>query len=398
MSFYGNLPRSVLTDNTSGDRKFLSLEAFRGLAALMVVLYHSRFYGQTSAVSFVSNSFLFVDFFFLLSGFVMAHSYLERIGRDITLRKFVLLRFGRLYPLHLFTLLLWVPYVAVKVLLHHCGIGDTDPSESNNTFTFLSNVFLVQSFDGYYPLSWNFPSWSISAEFYTYVLFFIFIYATLKLFSARGVRTAGVLALSLGGYAMAWLVEDQGIEVFLFQCIGGFFAGILIFLVYQRVRPSPLRYGAATAVELLTVVFMIWCVTNNHGQGFRGNSFFYLCIVSFVAVIYCFVVQRGWLSGLLSRPLFQFIGKLSYSIYMLHAIVLAMTENLFVYVLKFHKTSFEGAANVIVFKAANVVNVALIVVVIVVSALTYRFVELPWRTRFKRFAADNRDLVEKSPS
>jgi peptidoglycan/LPS O-acetylase OafA/YrhL len=83
---------------------------------------------------------------------------------------------------------------------------------------------------------------------------------------------------------------------------------------------------------------------------------------------------------------------------MLHAIVLAMTENLFVYVLKFHKTSFEGAANVIVFKAANVVNVALIVVVIVVSALTYRFVELPWRTRFKRFAADNRDLVEKSPS
>ena len=354
----------------------------------MVVLYHSRFYAAASSVSFVRNSYLFVDFFFLLSGFVMAHSYLDRIGNGIGLRKFIVLRFGRLYPLHLFTLLLWAPYIVVKVLLHQRGIGDTDPSESNNLLTFLSNLFLFQAFDGYYPLTWNFPSWSISAEFYTYLIFFLFIYFISKILSTPRVRAVYILCISILSYTVACLADGHGMELFLFQCMGGFFLGAFLFFVHQKIRIPRVGAGVKTVLELSAIAFMVLSVSMIREPGFRDNPPVYLSIFSFFCLIFCFVSQEeGFVSNLLKGNVFQFIGKRSYSIYMMHAIVLASVENVFVYLLRFDKSSFEGAANVIVFSGANLVNLALLLAVIMLSAFTYEFVELPWRMRFRKLAS-----------
>src|SRR5688500_10583763 len=187
--------------------RFQSLEAFRGLAAIMVVLYHSRFYAENSYVAFVRHSDIFVDFFFVLSGFVMAYSYMDKIGHNISFRKFILLRFGRLYPLHLFTLFLWLPYIAVKLILFEKGIGDTDPSESNNIYTFISNIFLFHAIDGYQPLSWNFPSWTISAEFFTYIFFFLFILFVSRLFLSRGKVAVRVILVAVIAYILTWVLD-----------------------------------------------------------------------------------------------------------------------------------------------------------------------------------------------
>lgn len=382
-------PASELkAERSATTTKFLSLEAFRGLAAVMIVLYHSRFYSTDDYVPFVKHSHIFVDFFFILSGFVMAYSYLGRIGSKMTLKRFFLMRFGRLYPLHLFTLLLWVPFIIVKVIFYEKGIGGTDPSESNNLFTFFSNLFLVQAFDGYQPLSWNFPSWSISAEFYTYILFFLIIYLTTKVLSSTASLMSSIVFITVAAYASIWWLDGKGVELFFLQCIGGFFLGILIFLLYKRANIQALDFRVATILEITVLTFMVYSVIRNQRQGFSDNIFFYICIVSFLCVIYVFVIQEtGYISRLLKNPAFQSIGKLSYSIYMVHAIILAGVENVFVYILHFDKSSFDGVNDVIVFSQANIVNAALILIVILFSAATYHFIELPWRARFKKLAS-----------
>jgi peptidoglycan/LPS O-acetylase OafA/YrhL len=370
--------------------RFQSLEAFRGMAAIMVVLYHSRFYAENEYVAFVRHSDIFVDLFFVLSGFVMAYSYMDKIGEKISFRKFIILRFGRLYPLHLFTLFLWLPYIAVKLLMFERGIGDTDPSESNNLLTFISNVFLLHAIDGYQPLSWNFPSWTISAEFFTYIFFFLFILFASRILSSQRKIAVSILSVAIGAYVLAWLLDGgYGLELFILECTGGFFIGIFLFLVYKKIPFPVIGVMAATALEIMAVAFLIFSVSNIQAQGFRDNLFFYISILSFAALIYLFVAQEaGHISRFLKAPVFQFIGKLSYSIYMVHAIVLAGVENLFVYLFKFDKTSFDGASNVIVLNEANYINLAILLTVIFFSALTYQYIELPWRARFRKLASE----------
>ncbi|MFT5164350.1 MAG: peptidoglycan/LPS O-acetylase OafA/YrhL, partial [Alteromonadaceae bacterium] len=107
--------------------KFNSLESLRGIAAVIVALFHSGFMSG-SKYALIAQGDIFVDFFFVLSGFVMAFAYVEKIQSGLGIKKFTLLRFGRLYPLHLFMLLVWVPYVLAKAFAYYkLGLGSNDP-------------------------------------------------------------------------------------------------------------------------------------------------------------------------------------------------------------------------------------------------------------------------------
>lgn len=150
--------------------KKLHLESLRGIAALSVVFYHYSlgFLHLTILKNgFTDNAGLMVDFFFVLSGYVMALSYGDKISNWSQLLNFQFKRFIRLYPLHLIMLLL---FLLLEIAKYAAGYS----SEQNSIFgpitgleDFISNLFLTHNFTG--DLSWNRPSWSISAEFYTYV-------------------------------------------------------------------------------------------------------------------------------------------------------------------------------------------------------------------------------------
>jgi peptidoglycan/LPS O-acetylase OafA/YrhL len=84
------------TDRGDFAMRFEALDGWRGLCALAVALIHLEFAGQFYDVSFVRNSYLFVDFFFVLSGFVITHSTWGRINTSESLFGFVLKRFARL--------------------------------------------------------------------------------------------------------------------------------------------------------------------------------------------------------------------------------------------------------------------------------------------------------------
>jgi peptidoglycan/LPS O-acetylase OafA/YrhL len=158
------------------------LDSLRGIAALAIVFLHFSTNLFPAIGNFLSNVnthqrlYLFVDLFFVLSGYVLTHNYQQRIIKDLRHHyfPFMIKRFFRIYPLHLFTLAyLVILHWAIKPSFSHIT---PDPFEIlRNKFTLLTNVFLIHSSglgDGgcYNCTSWNYPSWSISVEFLSYFL------------------------------------------------------------------------------------------------------------------------------------------------------------------------------------------------------------------------------------
>src|SRR5258708_35067428 len=97
-------------------QRFVVLDSWRGIAACLVALFHLDAYSHLYEVPFLRNSWLFVDFFFVLSGFIIAANYRQRLSEGFGLGRFLLLRLGRLYPLHLAMLALFVAFALLKVV------------------------------------------------------------------------------------------------------------------------------------------------------------------------------------------------------------------------------------------------------------------------------------------
>lgn len=364
--------------------KYRSLEAFRGLAAILVALFHSAF-AVNQQHPIISQGAIFVDFFFILSGFVIAFAYTEKIKQGFDFKTFFLLRFGRLYPLHLFMLLIWLPYIIVKTIaFHELGLGDADPSEHNNILSFFSNLILINSLNVHTYLSWNYPAWSISVEFFTYIIFF----ASIVIFR-RFNRFAVAIIISLGAYLSLFIYnQDTLLKTYdwgLIRCLGGFFLGSAIFQLSGKVafRPSPLL---ASLCEVMATVLMLIMVLNSAtSTGFQLASF-----ISFGLVIYIFSAQeKGILSRILTIKPILFLGTLSYSIYMTHAIIFAIFATIGKKLFDIpSKTIGSGQEQLtlLITPYADLINAALLTLIIALSYLTYRFVEVPWRNKFRTIA------------
>src|SRR2546430_1942703 len=105
------------TKKKSGNmERFGVLDSWRGIAACLVALFHLDAYSHLDGVPFLRTSWLFVDFFFVLSGFVIAANYQQRLLDGFGVGRFLLLRLGRLYPLHFTMLALFVGVELLRAL------------------------------------------------------------------------------------------------------------------------------------------------------------------------------------------------------------------------------------------------------------------------------------------
>src|SRR5580658_9564669 len=149
-----------------------NLTPLRGFAAILVAVFHFEMaigrFVPAATTMFFEKSYLMVDLFFVLSGFIMLHVYgraFDRVVRPGQLRHFFVARFARTYPLHLFTLLLLV------VIVRYLTNWGNPPIVLEQPADILPNVFLLQSFGVCRIYNWNIPSCSISAEWVAYLLF-----------------------------------------------------------------------------------------------------------------------------------------------------------------------------------------------------------------------------------
>ncbi|WP_457832877.1 acyltransferase family protein, partial [Staphylococcus aureus] len=142
--------------------------------ALLVVFYHIPNWNPLFDIGIVRSGYLMVHLFFVLSGFVIYNAYAARIDSAQDLMRFQFLRFGRLYPVHLLFLLVYVLFeVAKYVGQARLGIvsPNSQPFRENSVTALVQQIFLVQAIGpSGHPTSFNTPAWSISVEFYTYLI------------------------------------------------------------------------------------------------------------------------------------------------------------------------------------------------------------------------------------
>jgi len=299
--------------------RFEVLDSFRGLCALFVVVYHLHVSDSFAEIAFFRGSSIFVEFFFVLSGFVLAHGYAFR--ENLSFGPFLSARFFRLYPLHLFMLLVFVLLELGKwSALEFFGISFNNMAFTNDYAleSILPNLLLVHAWTPFTnPLSFNTPSWSISIEFYMYLLLYLSLLMAGRLrMLVWGLLPPVMFYLMITGSDLLVPAVMRGLS--------GFFGGVICYLVYRRyLSRINVPVWLASLVEVALILLVIAVVQSD--VEYRSV---WATLVFFLTVLW-FSLEGGLLSTALKRDSLQFLGRLSYSMYMTHAAVIYLFTSLF---------------------------------------------------------------------
>ncbi|MCA1457803.1 acyltransferase [Bradyrhizobium sp. BRP22] len=217
------------------------LDSLRIIAACAVVVLHYSDYFKDLAVGrfmigHVWHFNLFVDLFFVVSGFVIARQYYGDVGDGAAIGRFLWRRLARIYPLHLATLAF---YVAIALALSF-GISHTGNPARYPLSDLPAQIFLLHAFAGE-RLTFNFPSWSLSAEMFCYLLFPLMVAITAR----RKVLVIALFALPALANTL-WTVA-MGTEPWAdwinyggaFRAVPAFSLGIACYLYRDRIARWP---------------------------------------------------------------------------------------------------------------------------------------------------------------
>ncbi len=306
-----------LESNQRKTEEILAITSVRGLASFWVLLFHlSGILRQilpelSFANPLILQGHLAVPFFFILSGYILALRYrltIKTVPRR-HLFKFWGLRLGRIYPVHLLTLL-------VSLLLVARRGWPSGPGHSPQVF--IANLLLVHAWSPTFNLSWNYPAWSVSSEWFAYLLCpWLFVF--LQTAKEKVVRLWLLLAFLAA--ILTQVMEYtffRGLLVVIPTFSGGAFMATLHSNLKEK-KPSRIRLG----FPLLFSFFLIpFC--------FSDNS-----LVTALYVVFSFVLvaelgkqPRRDFGALRSKTL-VYLGDISYSLYLTHAITITLLTRFF---------------------------------------------------------------------
>jgi peptidoglycan/LPS O-acetylase OafA/YrhL len=308
-----------------------SLTGIRGVAAVYVFLTHYQTvmaaYLQSPAIEqnlFLYNGFRGVDLFFVLSGFILMHVHGEefRSYRAEALSRFYILRFFRVYPLNTAVLLALLPiYFCLPDLVTWFRVDHGVPipyhSHDFSVAGFVQSLFLAQTWTVLKLGEWNGPAWSLSAEVFGYALFPVLAHFLIRRRSPVGsigyaVASLGILMLLL---AMFGHTQDSPTGSFgLIRMIFGFVAGMAMARCFQ-LWPEAKSWANALAIASVVVIVATLSV--------RYINMF--VVFGFCGLIFALAYQKGIINTLLSSRPAMFLGRISFSLYMIHYVPLKMS-------------------------------------------------------------------------
>ena len=285
------------------------LTTVRFFAALWVVLYHywPDLKGAGAPPALIANGQLGVELFFVLSGFILAHVYLDGFGSSrFSYRGFLWARLARIYPLHLAALAA-VGLMGLAALL----LGQ----KTDHTVLYWpglpANLLLVNAWGVSADAGWNHPAWSISAEWFAYLAFPGFAYVAWRL------RHRPLLALALAGALLAAIYP-------LFQRLAGFplteatiawgALRIVPCFAYGCAMNLLWRAGAAKsrlAARAMTVAALIACLALAAASGPPAAV-----VAAFGALILGLASLSSSGSRWLAHPTGVYLGEVSFAMYM----------------------------------------------------------------------------------
>ncbi|GCB04061.1 acyltransferase [Ralstonia sp. SET104] len=286
-----------------------SFEGLRGIAALFIVVHH-MFCAWPHPLS--ANAYLAVDLFFVLSGFVISSACGSQLSNLASLRTFMIRRIGRLWPTHLATTLL-----ALIVARHLPPLGET-----------LALTTMSQGLNFFQAGIGNAVSWSAGDEMYVYLLFGagcilmrgrarIVVFAALAVMAcALAARIEIDRACLLQGGCLSKLVHQFG----WLRCIAGFFTGALLFEFRDRL----IRWTNNPAFQVMAfsaALFLLIAADALPGSALAAP-------LTFGALISALISDRGPVARILQTPAAQYLGKVSYPLYLAHGVMLPLVVSM----------------------------------------------------------------------
>ncbi|MCB2090259.1 MAG: acyltransferase [Alphaproteobacteria bacterium] len=345
------------------------LTAFRFFAALWVVLFHlgSRIeFGGNYFKSMIENGARGVDFFFILSGFVIFHVYKQSILDGVFApRRYLIKRINRIYPLHLMMTLTFIILIFLRSIT---GISHDLDLTVNDV---LASTLLLHAWNVTDGLVLNGPSWTISAEFFAYVLFGLammgfqnrkiptktIIYTLILTFTV-----AHLCAINLGKTAFMHLTSDYGC----FRIIPLFIIGILL-----RRYASWLNKEVSLAFGVIGILLFLYLSVL--------PDIDYMLIVPFSLMIISGANLSGQKWVPLNQKIFTYLGEISYSTYMVHGLIIIIYFDLLPKIIPSLPILFPNSVDVLI----------VLMGVFLGSVFSFHLIERPARIYLNnRFASD----------
>lgn len=360
-----------------------SLTGIRALAAFLVLFLHAD---QNIPVGFtnigvVSRGYLGVDLFFLLSGFILTYVYFDSMERP-TGRKFAIFmwhRFIRLYPVHI--------AVLAALVIAVLGAGQLGLNlRSPEAFTLNAlpwQVLLIHAWGVTDQMSWNVPSWSISAEWFAYLCFPFVAYGLgrvrhprwLLAIAGASLGTAALIFSLMGwGLASAWIAPSALVRI-----AGSFVCGAALcrYAVLCRALESKSTLNDVAAMASL-VVFLILPSLGAPD---------YILIALLAIFIAALAMSSGVTARLFSLAPLIWLGEISYSLYMVHFPVLRALGIVF----RPERLTAMGPT------AAAGIYCLCIGVCIACAAMLYYLVERPLRVRLRNAVGEMPHVTAAPP-
>jgi len=286
------------------------LTSLRFLAALWVVLY-TYINELNLGVHFglIDRGYLGVDLFFVLSGFILSHVYLEDFGAArFDYGAFIGHRLARIYPLHIATLLFTLVLIGVAAL-NDVKLG----ANAGNPAALPAHLLLMQAWGLAPTASFNHPSWSISAEWFAYLSF------PAAAFAAWRLRTRPMLAVSLAVLLLVVLyiafeamagfpLTRATVQWGALRIVPAFLLGAALYLARRAgaVRRPGIAMAGAMAASLILIA-----------AGSYSRADVVIVIACGLLVLSMSGLGRDG-TGILSSPVLVYLGEISFAIYMVY--------------------------------------------------------------------------------
>jgi peptidoglycan/LPS O-acetylase OafA/YrhL len=360
-------------------KRFLVLDSFRGLCAVALIIHHSHIERSITELTFFRNASQFVGFFFALSGFLIYRRYVNHLATPRLLGEFAITRACRVFPLHIAVLLFFIGFECLKLILERYGLslnypafsGDRAPSE------ILPNVLLIQAWwPTFNALSFNYPSWFISVEFWIWMIFGVLVFSVPQI--ARKLFTLLCVLAFVALYKDFNLIPRN-----VLWGISCFFAGAITYRLYVRLHDSAPGAVLASLLETGVLAAIYWVMTEGE-QPLTIELGLLFC-----AAILIFSFESGLISRLLRLRLFPGLGKLWLSIYLTHAAVIFVLATGLAVAAKFTGYSLlvdrpgEATGTMLRYLSTgsalndNLLMLFVVVAVIVISMLCHCYIEAP---------------------
>lgn len=303
------------------------LDGLRGIAAMLVIWYHFFEGFATSPTDQVINhGYLAVDFFFVLSGFVIGYAYHNRWKSGMTAGRFMLRRVIRLHPMVVLSVILG----AVAWLVQGSVKWDGTPVPADNLLVaLLLGLILIPVFPGagadvrgngeMFPL--NGPSWSLFFEYIGSILYALILHR-LSIRALRAVVIVSGLCLAASAFSnmsgayhigMGWTLADYGFLGGFFRLSFSFSTGLLLSRTFRK-RKIRGAFWICTAIMAALMV----CPYIGGPEPSVWNAVYDSVAILFIFPVLVYVGACGTTTDSFSTGLCSFLGELSYPVYVVH--------------------------------------------------------------------------------